>query len=55
MTWTGLPVVTDALVSPSSAVAETCEGVSSDFDWEFVEQQSFFSPKGVRLFVKGRQ
>ena len=37
-------VVTDVLVS-SSAVAEMCEGVSSDSDWEFVEPRSFFFSK----------
>ena len=41
VTWTGLPVVVDVLVSPSSAVAEMCDGVSSDSDWEFVAPQSF--------------
>ena len=41
VTWTGLPVVTDVLVSPSLAVVEMCEGVSSDSDWELVERQSF--------------
>ena len=41
VTWTGLPVVVDVLVSPSSAVAEMCDGVSSDSDWEFVEPESF--------------
>ena len=39
--WTGLLVVTDVLESPSSAVAEMCEGVSSDSGWEVVELQSF--------------
>ena len=32
-------VVTDVLVSPFSAVAEMCEGVSSDSDGESVEPQ----------------
>ena len=42
----GLPVVTDVLVSPSSAGAQICEGVSSDSDWEFVEPQPLsFSKK----------
>ena len=44
-TWTGLLVVTDVRVSPSSAVAEICEDVSSDSDWEFVEPQSFSCSK----------
>ena len=43
MTRTGVLVVTDVPVSPSSAAAEMCEGVSSDSDREFVEPQSFFS------------
>ena len=34
VTWTGVLVVIDVPVSPSSAVAEMCEGVSSDSDWE---------------------
>ena len=43
-------MVNDVLVCPSSAVAETCEGVSSGSGWEFVEPQSFsFSQK--RSFV----
>ena len=42
VTWTSLLVVNDVLVCPSSAVAETCEGVSSGSDWEFVEPQFFF-------------
>ena len=33
--WTGVLVVIDVLVSPSSAVAEVCEGASSDYDLEF--------------------
>ena len=46
VTWTSLPVVSVVFVSPSSAVAEICEGVSSGSDWEFVEPQSFsFSKK----------
>ena len=35
-------MVTDVLVSPSSAVAEMCEDASSDSDWEFVEPTVFF-------------
>ena len=50
MTWTLLLVVNDVLVSPSSAVTEMCEGVSSVSDLEVVEPQSFpFSNK--RSFV----
>ena len=33
VTWTRLPVVKDVPVSPSSAVAEFCDGVSLDIDW----------------------
>ena len=45
-----MPVVTDVLVSASSTVAVTCEGVSSDSGWEFVEPQSFlFSKKASSL------
>ena len=33
--------VTDVLVSPSSVVAEFCDGVSCCPDWEFVEPKSF--------------
>ena len=42
VTLTGVLVVSDVLVSSSSAVAEMCE---SDSDWECVEPQSFLSPK----------
>ena len=46
VTWTGLLVVTDVLVSSFTAVADMCEGVFLDSDWEFVEPQSFsFSKK----------
>ena len=46
VTWTRLLVVNDVLVSPSSAVAGMCEGVSSDSEGEFVEKRSFsFSKK----------
>ena len=47
VTWTELLVVDDVLVSPSSALAEMCEGVSSVSDWEvgiaalFVLQNTF--------------
>ena len=41
VTLAGVPVVTDVPVSPSSAVAEMCEGVPLDSGWEFVEPQSF--------------
>ena len=48
VTWTGVLVVTDVLVCPSSAVGEMCAGVSSDSDREFVKPQSFsFSEKAV--------
>ena len=54
MTWTGVLVVlvvTDVTVDPfSSAVAEMCEGVSLDSDWEFVEPQPPLSPTSARLF-----
>ena len=55
-TWTGLLVVTDVRVSPSSAVAEMCEDVSSDSDLEFVEPQPFsFFKKGFDcLCIKKR-
>ena len=46
--WTGVLVVTCVLVCPSSAVAEMCEGVSSDSDWEFVEPQSFSFSNSVK-------
>ena len=50
VSWTGVPVVTDVPVSPSSEVAEMCADVSSDSEWEFVEpQSSTFSKK--RSFV----
>ena len=50
VTWTKLLAVNDLLVSPSSAVAEMREGVSTDSDWEFLEPQCFsFSKK--RSFV----
>ena len=41
MTWTRLPVVNDALVSPSSAVADMRGGVSSDSDGDVAEPQAF--------------
>ena len=50
VTWTRLLVVSDVLVSPSSVVAEMCEGVSSDSVWEGVEPQSFSFSK-ERSFV----
>ena len=43
LTWTGVLVVTDVLVSSSSVVTECFAGVSWDSDWEFVEPQAFFS------------
>ena len=44
------------LVSPSSAVAEMCEGVSSDSDWEYVEPQSFsFSRKRSIVRVENQE
>ena len=50
VTWTGV------LVSPSSAVAVMCEGVSSDSDWEFVEPQSFsFSKKRSIVCVENQE
>ena len=49
-TGTSVPValvVTDVPVSPSSVVAEVCDGFSFGSDWEFVEPQLFsFSKKG---------
>ena len=56
MTLTGVLVVTDVLVSPSSAVAEMNEGVSSDSDWEHVEPQSFsFSKKRSIVCVENQE
>ena len=55
--WVGVLVVlavkdVHVLVSPSSAVTETCEDVSLDSDWEYVESQSSsFSPKKKRSDV----
>ena len=41
-----VPDVIDVLVSPSSLVAEFCNGLSRCSDWDFVEPQSFsFSKK----------
>ena len=37
--------VTDVPVSPSSVVTELCDSFSCGSDWEFVEPQSFLSPK----------
>ena len=46
LTVTGVAVVIDVLVSPSSAVSGMCEGVSLDSGWELVEPRSFsFSKK----------
>ena len=55
-TWTGVPVVTDVLVSSSSSVvAEMCEDVSSDSDREFAEPQSFsFSRKRSIVCVENQ-
>ena len=36
-----VPDVTAVLVSPSSVVTESCDGLSCCSDWEFVEPQSF--------------
>ena len=55
MTSTGVPVVTDVLVSPSSAVAEMCEGFSSDSVWEFVEPRSFSFFKNRSIFCVENQ
>ena len=50
-----MPVVTDVLVSSSSAVAVKCEGASSDSDWEFVEPWSFsFSNKRSIVCVENQ-
>ena len=45
----GVVVVTDVLVSPSSAVAVMSEALLSDFDWEFVEppSSSFFKKRSA--------
>ena len=41
-----MPVVTDVPVSPSLVMTESCDDVSVESDWEFVEPQSFsFSKK----------
>ena len=46
VTLSGVPVVTDVPVSPSSAVAVMSETLLSDSGWEIVEPQSFsFSRK----------
>ena len=49
LTWTRLLVVNDVLVSPSSAVAEMCEGVSSDSDGEIVDRIPFLQKALVCL------
>ena len=42
-------------LSPTSAVAEMCEGVPSDSDWEFVETQPFsFSKKRSCVCAENR-
>ena len=53
VTLTGVLVVSDVLVSSSSAVAEMCE---PDSDWEFVEPQSFsFSKKRSIVWVENQE
>ena len=48
-------MVNNVLVSPSSAVAEMCENVSSDSDRECVEPQSFsFSKKRSIVCAENR-
>ena len=42
-----VPDVADVLVSPYSVVTEFCDGFWCCSDWEFVETQSFLSPKSV--------
>ena len=44
--------VTDVLVSLSSVVTELCDVFSCCSDWEFVEPQSFPSPKCVLTLVQ---
>ena len=53
VTRTRLPVVNDVLVSPSSAAAGMCEGVSSDSDGEVVDPQSFSISKKALVCLCG--
>ena len=49
-------MVIDVFVSPSSAVAEMCEDVSSDSEKEFVEPQSFsFSKKRSTVCAESQE
>ena len=47
--------VIDVLVSPSSVVTEFCDVSPCGSDWEFVEPQSFSSPKSVHIVVQKRR
>ena len=51
----GVPVVIDVPVSPSSAVAVMSEALTSDSDWEIVEPQSSFSRKRSIVWVENQE
>ena len=50
-----VPDVTDAPVSPCSVVTEFCDSFVVCTEWEFVETQSFLSPKSVLMLVQLRR